>query len=78
MAEQILHELNLVMGVDDADAIDGAVPLVALGLDSLQALDFRKRVKAQLNRDLPVAAILGGASLDDVVRLMSSEGPVHV
>ncbi len=78
LAEQILQELNLVMGVDDADAIDGSVPLVALGLDSLQALDFRKRVKAQLNRDLPVAAILGGASLDDVVRLMSNEGPVHV
>ncbi|MBJ8346389.1 nocobactin polyketide synthase NbtC [Antrihabitans sp. YC2-6] len=78
LAERILHELNLVMGVDDADAIDGSVPLVALGLDSLQALDFRKRVKAQLNRDLPVAAILGGASLDEVVALMSNEGSVHV
>ncbi|MFD5178396.1 nocobactin polyketide synthase NbtC [Nocardia sp. NPDC058379] len=64
-------ELLEVIGGDSADAIDATMPLVALGLDSLQALDFRKRVKAELDRDLPVAAILGGASLDDVVLLMA-------
>jgi mycobactin polyketide synthetase MbtD len=65
------------MGIDAGD-IDSSVPLVALGLDSLQALDFRKRVKAELDRDLPVEAILGGASLDEVVRLMDvgSQSPV--
>lgn len=64
-------ELRKVIGGDSADSIDATMPLVALGLDSLQALDFRKRVKAELDRDLPVAAILGGASLDDVVLLMA-------
>ncbi|MGW5921280.1 nocobactin polyketide synthase NbtC [Nocardia fluminea] len=64
-------ELLKVIGGDSAEAIDASMPLVALGLDSLQALDFRKRVKAELDRDLPVAAILGGASLDDVVLLMA-------
>ncbi|WP_342800224.1 nocobactin polyketide synthase NbtC [Nocardia sp. No.11] len=64
-------ELLKVIGGDSADSIDATMPLVALGLDSLQALDFRKRVKAELDRDLPVAAILGGASLDDVVLLMA-------
>ena len=57
------------MGIDGAD-IDRTVPLIALGLDSLQALDFRRRVKSELDRDLPVEAILGGASFDEVVRLM--------
>ncbi|WP_280499724.1 hypothetical protein [Nocardia farcinica] len=33
--------------------------------------DFLKRVMAVLDRDLRVAAILGGASLDDVVALMA-------
>ncbi|MEV2218826.1 nocobactin polyketide synthase NbtC [Nocardia vinacea] len=71
LSDQVRIELGKVMGADGLDAIDSSVPLVALGLDSLQALDFRKRVQAELNRDLPVAAILGGASLDDVVRLMA-------
>ncbi|MFJ2665202.1 nocobactin polyketide synthase NbtC [Nocardia fluminea] len=68
---RIRTELLEVIGGDSAESIDATMPLVALGLDSLQALDFRKRVKAELDRDLPVAAILGGASLDDVVLLMA-------
>ncbi|MGQ4618132.1 nocobactin polyketide synthase NbtC [Nocardia sp. R7R-8] len=69
VAERIRTELGRVMLVDGT--IDGSVPLVSLGMDSLQALDLRKRLKAELDRDLPVAAILGGASLDDVVLLMT-------
>nr|QIE08769.1 polyketide synthase [Nocardia sp.] len=68
---RVRTELLKVIGGDSAETIDATMPLVALGLDSLQALDFRKRVKAELDRDLPVAAILGGASLDDVVLLMA-------
>ncbi|MEV0433837.1 nocobactin polyketide synthase NbtC [Nocardia sp. NPDC050413] len=68
---RVRTELLKVIGGDSAESIDATMPLVALGLDSLQALDFRKRVKAELDRDLPVAAILGGASLDDVVQLMA-------
>ncbi|GAB4583137.1 acyltransferase domain-containing protein [Nocardia sp. IFM 10818] len=71
LADQVLAELERVMGVGAGETIDRSVPLVALGLDSLQALDFRKRVRSALDRDLPVAAILGGASLDDVVLLMA-------
>ncbi|MER7454513.1 nocobactin polyketide synthase NbtC [Nocardia beijingensis] len=70
-AERIRKELRRVMLVDGAEAIDGSVPLISLGMDSLQALDLRKRLKVELDRDLPVAAILGGASLDDVVLLMT-------
>ncbi|MEV6095152.1 SDR family NAD(P)-dependent oxidoreductase [Nocardia sp. NPDC051981] len=71
LADRVLAELERVMGIDAGDTIDRSTPLVALGLDSLQALDFRKRVQASLDRELPVAAILGGASLDDVVLLMA-------
>lgn len=71
LADLMLVELARVMGADSTETIDSAAPLVALGLDSLQALDFRKRIKAELDRDLPVAAILGGASFDDVVLLMT-------
>ncbi|WP_019931179.1 nocobactin polyketide synthase NbtC [Nocardia sp. BMG111209] len=71
LSDQLRRELGAVMGTG-GDTLDSSLPLVALGLDSLQALDFRKRVQARLHRDLPVAAILGGASLDDVLRLLAS------
>ncbi|MFJ4658065.1 nocobactin polyketide synthase NbtC [Nocardia sp. NPDC088792] len=70
VAEQVRDALRFVMGLDAGETIDGSMPLVALGLDSLQALDLRKRIEADLQRDLPVTAILGGASLDDVVSLL--------
>ncbi|MCM6776037.1 nocobactin polyketide synthase NbtC [Nocardia sp. CDC159] len=70
-AETVRHALRTVMGLGRSESIDGSVPLVALGLDSIQALDLRKRIEADLRRDLPVTAILGGASLDEVVSLLA-------
>ncbi|MEE3849916.1 nocobactin polyketide synthase NbtC [Gordonia sp. LSe1-13] len=67
-------ELAAAMGLSDGDVdLDPDLPLVALGLDSLQALDLRKRVQAVLGRDLPVEAILGGASLREVIDLMGTD-----
>ncbi|MEU7142871.1 nocobactin polyketide synthase NbtC [Nocardia sp. NPDC046473] len=70
-AEAIRREVDRVMLADGHDEIDSSIPLVALGFDSLQALDLHARVKATLNRDVPVTKILAGASLDDVVLLVS-------
>ncbi|WP_369028270.1 acyl carrier protein, partial [Nocardia farcinica] len=42
-AERVRYALRSVMGMDATETIDGSTPLVALGLDSLQALDLRKR-----------------------------------
>ncbi|NEW30005.1 nocobactin polyketide synthase NbtC [Nocardia cyriacigeorgica] len=69
-AERVRFALRSVMGMDATETIDGSTPLVALGLDSLQALDLRKRIESDLQRDVPVTAILGGASLDEVVSLL--------
>ena len=55
------------VGVDRADTIDTTVPMVAIGLDSLQALELRRRVKIDFDHDLEVADLLGGASIDDVI-----------
>ncbi|MFI9406409.1 nocobactin polyketide synthase NbtC [Nocardia sp. NPDC052316] len=70
-AQIIRREVARVMSTDGRDEIDGSVPLVALGFDSLQALDLHARVASTLNRDVPVTRILAGASLDDVVQLVS-------
>ncbi|MEU6561197.1 nocobactin polyketide synthase NbtC [Nocardia nova] len=69
-ADAVRSALRTVMGLGSTESIDGTIPLVALGLDSLQALDLRKRIESELRRDLPVTAILGGASLDEVVSLL--------
>jgi mycobactin polyketide synthetase MbtD len=55
------------VGVDRVDTIDTTVPMVALGLDSLQALELRRRIKIGCNHDVEVADLLGGASIDDVI-----------
>ncbi|MGV9712549.1 nocobactin polyketide synthase NbtC [Gordonia sp. NPDC003424] len=68
--DMLRAELAVAMGLPHVDDLDPELPLVALGLDSLQALDFRRRVKTVHGHDLPVEAILGGASLREVIELM--------
>jgi len=65
--QRLVELLAQAIGVDRAEAIDAEVPMVAIGLDSLQALELRRRVKLEFNHDLEVSDLLGGASLADVV-----------
>ncbi|ORA58894.1 nocobactin polyketide synthase NbtC [Mycobacteroides franklinii] len=67
---QLLAE---VIGADHADSIDTAMPMVAMGLDSLQALEFRRRVQAELDFELPVQDLLGGASVDHVIDALTAQ-----
>lgn len=46
--------------------------MVAIGLDSLQALELRRRVKLEFGHDLEVADLLGGASIADVAARLRS------
>ncbi|MFD0365985.1 nocobactin polyketide synthase NbtC [Nocardia sp. GCM10030253] len=70
--EWMVRVLAEIIGADDLDMIDSTKPLVAIGLDSLQALELRRRVKSEFQYELPVADLIGGASLDDVVRLIGT------
>ncbi len=75
-AELLRAELAGAMGLPAGEMdLDPDLPLVALGLDSLQALDLRKRVQATLGQDLPIEAILGGATLREVIALMAPDIP---
>ncbi|MGV9803543.1 nocobactin polyketide synthase NbtC [Mycobacterium sp. NPDC003449] len=65
---RLLGLLAEVLGVDDVQAVDGAQPLVAVGLDSLNALQLRRRIKSEFRCEVAVSKLLGGATLDDVVR----------
>lgn len=62
------------IGIDRAESIDADIPMVAIGLDSLQALELRRRIKSEFNHDLEVSDLLGGASIADVVAQLSAQG----
>ncbi len=65
--ERLVKLLAEAIGVDRADQIDTEIPLVAIGLDSLQALELRRLVKIEFNHDLEVSDLLAGASISDVL-----------
>lgn len=66
-AQRFLALIASAIGVDGVAPIDLTLPLVAIGLDSLQALEIRRRVKAEFDVDLEVADLLGGASISEVL-----------
>jgi mycobactin polyketide synthetase MbtD len=67
VSRRLMSLLAQAMGVDSVDTIDTDAPMVAIGLDSLQALELRRRVKIEFNHDLEVSDLLGGASIADVL-----------
>ena len=69
--ERLMKLLAQAIGVDRADTIDAEAPMVAIGLDSLQALELRRRVKVEFDHDLEVSDLLGGASVADVLAQLS-------
>lgn len=74
LPRRLVNLLAEAIGVDRAETIDTTVPMVAIGLDSLQALELRRRVKAEFNHDLEVSDLLGGASLADVLTQLGGPG----
>lgn len=74
--QRFMKLLVEAIGVDDIDSIDTTVPLVAIGLDSLQALEFRRRVKSEFDYELAVSDLLGGASIADVLEQLVARSPV--
>jgi mycobactin polyketide synthetase MbtD len=71
-SQRFVELLAEAIGADSADEIDTTIPMVAIGLDSLQALEFRRRVQIEFNHDLNFADILGGASVADVLAQLHS------
>ena len=80
IAAQVRAELAAALDLGDADTIDLTASLLDLGLDSLLALDLRKRLRRATGSSVPLAALLGGitggeliASLDTTDTADSSE-----
>ncbi|MBS1694728.1 MAG: type I polyketide synthase [Actinobacteria bacterium] len=73
-AEEVTHivvdrlrlRIAAVMGHSDLSAVDPAVPLIELGMDSLMAVRIRNSARADFGVEPPVALLLQGASLHDI------------
>jgi mycobactin polyketide synthetase MbtD len=59
--------LGAVLSLADAGDIDLDASLLDLGVDSLLALDLRKKLKKAIGRTVPLATILGGATAAELI-----------
>ncbi|KZS73299.1 polyketide synthase [Mycobacterium kansasii] len=79
VTERMRARIAAVMGYADRSAVDPAVPLTELGLDSLMAVRIRNGARADFGVEPPVALILQGASLHDLtvdlMRQLGLSGP---
>ncbi len=66
VSERLRVRVAAIMGYADQSAVDPAVPLVELGMDSLMAVRIRNTARADFGVEPPVALLLEGASLRDV------------
>lgn len=67
LAEVVRAELAATLHLDDTVSIDPSAALIDLGVDSLLALDLRKRLRRTVGRSVPVARMLGGITLNELV-----------
>lgn len=59
--------LGSVLKLADTTALDFEASLLDLGVDSLLAIDLRKKLKKATGRSVPLATILGGATAAELI-----------
>jgi mycobactin polyketide synthetase MbtD len=67
----VRHGLSAVLKLGDPAAIDLTAALFDLGLDSLLALDLRKRLRRGTGRSVPLAGLLSGITGIELVDLLT-------
>jgi acyl transferase domain-containing protein/acyl-CoA synthetase (AMP-forming)/AMP-acid ligase II/acyl carrier protein len=66
------HEAAALMNLQPA-ALDAHRPLLEQGLDSLMAVGLKGRIEALCGVTIPIAGLIGGTSLNDVIELIVSD-----
>jgi mycobactin polyketide synthetase MbtD len=78
LADVVRAELAATLHLGDPSSIDLSASLIDLGVDSLLALDLRKRLRRTVGNSVPVARMLGGITvheLIDALRVGSTSAP---
>jgi acyl carrier protein len=77
LAHLVQDEVAAVLGLRSAASVPADRPIKELGLDSLQALDVRKRLMAQLGIKLGLNHLLGPASAAELGDLLVEQLAAH-
>ncbi|WP_197503014.1 acyl carrier protein, partial [Mycobacterium sp. 1245111.1] len=72
LAEFVHAELAATLQLGDALSIDPTASLIDLGLDSLLALDLRRRLRRTVGRSAPVARMLGGITVNELIEVLGA------
>ncbi len=81
IADVVCTQLAATLQLGDPALIDPRASLIDLGLDSLLALDLRKRLRRTVGCSAPVAQMLGGITVNELIEAVRSgsssrvEGP---
>jgi mycobactin polyketide synthetase MbtD len=73
VAAQVRTELAAALNLGDAATIDLAASLLDLGVDSLLALDLRKRLRRATGKSVSLAALLGGITGDELIATLTPD-----
>jgi mycobactin polyketide synthetase MbtD len=72
LADVVCIELAATLHSGDAVSIDVTASLIDLGLDSLLALDLRRRLRRAVGHSAPVAAMLGGITVNELIDVLGA------
>ncbi len=70
LAEVVCTELAATLHLDGSVSMDPTASLIDLGLDSLLALDLRKRLRRAVGHSASVAQMLGGITVNELVDIL--------
>jgi len=72
LGDVVCTELAATLQSGDAVSIDPTASLIDLGLDSLLALDLRRRLRRAVGYSAPVAAMLAGITVNELIDVLGS------
>ncbi|WP_375484804.1 mycobactin polyketide synthase MbtD [uncultured Mycobacterium sp.] len=75
VAEVVRTELAAALNLSNAASVDLGVALVDLGVDSLLALDLRKRLRRLTGCSVPLARLLGGITGSELIEALQQPAP---
>src|ERR1700734_804799 len=75
LAEVVRAQLAATFHVDESVPVDPTPSLIDLGLDSLLALDLRRRLRRAVGHSAPVARMLGGITVTELIDVLGSGSP---
>ncbi|OBH56781.1 mycobactin polyketide synthase MbtD [Mycobacterium sp. E2479] len=73
LAEIVRAELAATLHLGDSLSIDPGTSLIDLGVDSLLALDLRKRLRRTVGNSVPVSRMLGGITVTELIEALRAD-----